>query len=150
MGGAFCIACPRTLKAGGHVPPPPPVSAAHGSSMKTVFLQFSPNLEIRITTFFHCSDELPAEEINVSVEAACSHFKDDLDHRKLLQALENLPVLMNRKPATTLRDIITKLVELGAAKRLYARLVRMGWREGGGERIRGEEREDRSRQYAIT
>jgi len=35
--------------------------------------------------------------MNASVTAMCivSHFKDDLVHRKLLQTLEDLPVLMS-------------------------------------------------------
>ena len=67
--------------------------------------------------------QLSADETNASVTAICSHFKDNLNHRKLLQAFEDLPGLMDGKPVTTLQDIITKLVELGAAKRLYAQLV---------------------------
>jgi len=48
--------------------------------------------------------------MNVSVMAMCNHFKDDLDHSKLVPALEDLPVLMNGKPITTVQNIINKIL----------------------------------------
>ena len=42
---------------------------------------------------------------------------------KLRSSCEDLPVIMDSKPVTCVQDIITKVVELGPAKRLPAHLV---------------------------
>jgi len=53
------------------------------------------------------------------------HFNSD--YRKLYQALEDLPVLVENRQVTSLglQDIIDKVVEIGPAKRLHAPLIRL-------------------------
>ena len=69
--------------------------------------------------------QLSSSDMKDNLTAICEHFNSDVEYRKLHQALEDLPMLIENRQVTSLQDIIDKVMELGPAKRLRAPLIRL-------------------------
>jgi len=69
--------------------------------------------------------QLSSSDMKDNLTAICEHFNSDVEYRKLHQALEDLPMLVENRQVTSLQDIIDKVMELGPAKRLRAPLIRL-------------------------
>jgi len=97
------------------------------STMTQRLQQPSLNLYANIETSLiaAANGQLSSNDLKDNLTAICEHFNSDLEYRKLYQALEDLPVLVENRQVTSLQDIIDKVVELGPAKRLHAPLIRL-------------------------
>ena len=97
------------------------------SSMNSRFQQASIKFYIDAENLIlSCANgSMDANERAVIIDSVCTHFRSDLDNRRLSFQLEMLRDLMFGKPAQILGDVTSDLLNLGVASRIYSEVEKL-------------------------